>query len=80
MTGTIVVAGAASGGGQSHGGPAPDTGAIEADPNAPAYTLYDATAPKVLEGDVHEITLTIEEKGKRSTIDVKAAVRPIGSH
>ena len=63
MTGTIKVAGStAASGGDSHGGPAPDTGAIEADPNAPAYTLYDATAPQVLEGDTHEITLTIEEK------------------
>ena len=63
MTGTIKVAGStAESGGDSHGGPAPDTGAIEADPNAPAYTLYDATAPKVLEGDTHEIVLTIEEK------------------
>ena len=30
-------------------------------------------------GETVPITLTIEEKGKRSTIDVKAAVRPIGS-
>ncbi len=33
-----------------------------ADPNAPKYTLYDATAPKVLDGKEHEITLTVEEK------------------
>ena len=62
MTGTISVAGSTAGGGDSHGGPAPDTGAVEADPNAPAYTLDDATAPKVMDGTVHEITLTIEEK------------------
>jgi copper(I)-binding protein len=30
-------------------------------------------------GDTVPITLTIEEKGKRSTLEVKAAVRPIGS-
>ncbi len=64
MTGTIAIAGAAAAGssGDSHGGPAPDTGAVVADPNAPAYTLYDATAPKVLEGTTHDITLTVEEK------------------
>ncbi|MET1232395.1 MAG: multicopper oxidase domain-containing protein [Candidatus Limnocylindrales bacterium] len=62
MTGTIAVAGSTAGSGDSHGGPAPDTGAVEADPNAPAYTLDDPTAPKVMDGAVHEITLTIEEK------------------
>ena len=30
-------------------------------------------------GDTVPLTLTIEEKGKRSTLEVKAAVRPIGS-
>jgi copper(I)-binding protein len=30
-------------------------------------------------GDTVPITLTIEEKGKRSTLEVKAAVRPLGS-
>jgi len=62
MTGTISVAGATAGGGDSHGGPAPDTGAVAADPNAPKYTLYDATAPKVLDGTTHDITLTVQEK------------------
>ena len=63
MTGTISVAGAtAAASGDSHGGPAPDTGAVVADPNAPKYTLYDATAPKVLDGKEHEITLTVQEK------------------
>jgi nitrite reductase (NO-forming) len=33
-----------------------------ADPNAPPYQLYDATAPAVLPGTVHTITLTIQEK------------------
>jgi len=63
MTGTISVKGAtAAASGDSHGGPAPDTGAVVADPNAPAYTPYDATAPKVLDGTTHDITLTVEEK------------------
>ena len=65
MKGIIAVDGTASGGdsgGDSHGGPATDTGAVEADPNAPAYTLYPAEAPPVLEGTTHDITLTIEEK------------------
>ena len=30
-------------------------------------------------GDTVPLTLTIEEKGKRTTLEVKAAVRPIGS-
>jgi hypothetical protein len=30
-------------------------------------------------GDTVPLTLTIEEKGKRSTLEVRAAVRPIGS-
>jgi nitrite reductase (NO-forming) len=65
MKGTIAVSGTASGetgGGDSHGGPAPNTGAVEPDPDAPAYTLYPAEAPPVLEGTTHEIVLTIEEK------------------
>ena len=63
MTGTITVKGAtAAASPDSHGGPAPDTGAVVADPNAPKYSLYDATAPKVLEGTTHDITLTVEEK------------------
>jgi nitrite reductase (NO-forming) len=32
------------------------------DPNAPPYQLYDATAPAVLPGTDHTITLTVEEK------------------
>jgi copper(I)-binding protein len=30
-------------------------------------------------GDTVPLTLTIEERGKRTTLEVKAAVRPIGS-
>ena len=65
MRGTIVVAGAGAAAGASaggdHGGPAPVT-TTAADPNAPAYEPYDATAPAVLPGSVHDITLTTIEK------------------
>jgi nitrite reductase (NO-forming) len=65
MTGTVSVEGAGGGeastGGDSHGGPAPAT-TVEADPNAPAYTLHDPKAPPLLEGEVHDIDLVIEEK------------------
>ncbi|MBV9790291.1 MAG: multicopper oxidase domain-containing protein [Chloroflexi bacterium] len=44
-----------------HGGPLP-TSDVVADPNAPAYQPYDATAPKRLDGTVHEIELVVEEK------------------
>jgi nitrite reductase (NO-forming) len=44
-----------------HGGPLPE-GDVQADPNAPAYQPYDATAPKLLEGTVHDIDLVVEEK------------------
>ena len=33
-----------------------------ADPNAPKYTLFDATAPKVLAGTVHDVDLPIIDK------------------
>ncbi|MFI5291352.1 MAG: multicopper oxidase domain-containing protein [Candidatus Limnocylindrales bacterium] len=62
MKGMIMVEGTTAGGGESHGGPAPDTGTVVSDPNAPPYTLRDATAPPVMDGDTHEVTLTIEEK------------------
>ncbi len=62
MTGSVTVAGATpSASGDSHGGPAPSTGVAE-DPNAPAYVPRDATAPKLLSGKTHDITLTVEEK------------------
>ncbi|MGH2406808.1 MAG: multicopper oxidase domain-containing protein [Candidatus Limnocylindrales bacterium] len=59
MAGMIMVKGATSG--DSHGGPAPDTGAVVADPNALPYVLYDATAPKVLDGTTHDIDLVVKE-------------------
>ncbi|HWP62289.1 MAG TPA: multicopper oxidase domain-containing protein [Candidatus Binatia bacterium] len=66
MEGKIEVASSSagsggSGGGDDHGGPAP-TVDVTADPNAPPYELYDATAPALLPGDVHDIDLVIEEK------------------
>ncbi len=60
MTGTVAVTGATAGG-DSHGGPAPDTGTVKPDPAAPKYTLYDATAPKVLDGTTHDIDLVVKE-------------------
>jgi nitrite reductase (NO-forming) len=61
MKGSVTVSGQAAGGGDSHGGPAPAT-TVAADPNAPKYTLYDATAPKVLDGTTHDIDLVVQEK------------------
>ena len=64
MTGMVSVEGATAGGetgGESHGGPAPTTD-VAADPNAPAYTVFDPKAPAALEGTVHDIDLVIEEK------------------
>jgi nitrite reductase (NO-forming) len=62
MTGTVTVAGAApSPSGDSHGGPAPSTD-VAADPSAPPYVLRDPTAPPLMTGNIHDITLTVEEK------------------
>src|SRR5690606_5236125 len=61
MVGTITVAGAAAAPNESdshsandHGGPAPELDVV-ADPNAPAYQLFDAKAPTALSGTVHDI-------------------------
>jgi nitrite reductase (NO-forming) len=63
MKGAVTIAGSTAGGGGSddHGGPAPATD-VQPDPNAAAYTLYPAEAPKLLPGTTHEIDLVIEEK------------------
>ena len=62
MTGQVTVGGApASGAPASQSSPAP-SGAVVTDPNAAAYTLYDAKAPALLPGTVHDIDLAIEEK------------------
>ena len=62
MKGMVMVAGAtASAAADDHGGPAPSSN-VAADPNAPKYAVYDATAPKVLDGTTHDIDLVVEEK------------------
>jgi nitrite reductase (NO-forming) len=62
MKGMIMTSGqSATRGADDHGGAAPATN-VAADPNAPKYTLYDATAPKVLPGKIHDIALVVEEK------------------
>jgi len=62
MKGAVVVAGDS----MAHESAAPTTqpaaeGPV-ADPNAPAYVLYDPVAPKLLAGTVHDIDLPIIEK------------------
>src|SRR6185436_4067461 len=47
----------------SHGGPLP-VGDVQPDPNAPPYELYDATAPALLPGNVHDVDLVITEEEK----------------
>src|SRR5262249_7629393 len=65
MKGTIMVAGgaptASSRSADDHGGPPPETD-VKADPNAPAYTPYEAAAPAALSGTTHDIDLVTEEK------------------
>jgi nitrite reductase (NO-forming) len=61
MKGSVSVSGQTASTADSHGGPAPTTN-IAADPNAPKYTLYDATAPKVMDGTTHDIDLVVQEK------------------
>lgn len=60
MKGDVTVAGAAV------SSPAPAVGGIAIapvpDPKAPKYTLFDATAPKLLAGTVHDIDMPIIEK------------------
>jgi nitrite reductase (NO-forming) len=72
MRGAVTVAGSTAGsGGDDHGGPAPATD-TQPDPNAPPYTLYDATAPALLPGTVHDIDLVVEEKDITVEYDPKA--------
>ena len=43
------------------------------------HVMLMGVAKPLKPGETVPITLTIEEKGKRSTLEVKATVRPIGS-
>ena len=61
MKGAVTVSGQTATSTDSHGGPAPTTD-VAADPNAPKYTLFDATAPAVLPGTTHDIDLVVQEK------------------
>ena len=60
MKGAVAVKGAATVGGDSHGGPMPSAD-VAADPNAPAPVTYDATAPVLLPGTTHDIDLVVTE-------------------
>ena len=66
MTGAIAVTGGPTMPGMASSPPsAPATTAAatpQADPNAPKYTLFDATAPAVMPGTVHDIDMPIIEK------------------
>jgi nitrite reductase (NO-forming) len=70
MRGMVTVSGDAAGPtpapdygdhGDDHGGPPPETD-VAADPNAPPPVTYDARAPELLEGEVHEIELVMTER------------------
>lgn len=67
MQGTITVESSAQAAAGSdaqaddHGGPPPASD-VQPDPNAAAYRPYDATAPRLMEGTVHDIDLVVEEK------------------
>ena len=65
MAGNVTVEGSTAAapddGGDDHGGPAPDT-TVEADPDAPAPVVHDATAPARLAGEIHDIELVMTEE------------------
>jgi nitrite reductase (NO-forming) len=61
MKGTITVEGAAPSTPPSATGTGAPAAPV-ADPNAPAYTLADATAPKLLTGTVHDVDFPIIDK------------------
>lgn len=64
MVGTVSVAaaGASPSPTDDHGTAPGQIGQLPPDPNAPSYTLYDATAPAALPGTAHDIDLVVEEK------------------
>lgn len=57
--------------------PLPAGKPVELKPGAHHVMLMGLSRP-LKAGDTVPLTLTIEEKGKRSTVEVKAAVRPLG--
>jgi nitrite reductase (NO-forming) len=61
MTGSVSVEGATATPHDTTGGTA-DNAAPVADPNAPKYTLVDATAPPVMEGKVHDVYFPIVDR------------------
>jgi len=65
MKGSITVAGASAEAapqhGDDHGGPAPETD-VQADPNAPEYSLFEAGVAPASAATVHDIDLVVEEK------------------
>jgi nitrite reductase (NO-forming) len=61
MKGEVRVEGGAAPASTSAPSTAADGGPV-ADPNAPKYTLVDATAPAVLKGSVHDVDMPIIEK------------------
>ncbi len=60
-SGATTASPAPSQGADDHGGPPPTTDVV-ADPNAPAPVTYDATAPALLPGTVHDIDLVMTEE------------------
>lgn len=61
MTGSVSVEGAPAAADYGTSGTA-DSAAPVADPNAPKYTLVDATAPPVMEGTVHDVFFPIVDR------------------
>jgi nitrite reductase (NO-forming) len=63
MTGAVLVGAPTTAAPAASGPPATAAGAAPVeDPNAPPYVLRDATAPSVLSGRVHDVTLPIVDR------------------
>ncbi|HMO55917.1 MAG TPA: hypothetical protein PKC19_01060, partial [Roseiflexaceae bacterium] len=79
MVGSISVAGhtLAAGEGSDHGGPPPAFD-IQPDANAPAYELFDAAAPPVMQGEIHDIELVMVEREMTVAEGVVQGVGPFG--
>ena len=61
MKGEVMVGSATTGATPTPGGGGTTTAPV-ADPNAPKYALFDATAPRLLAGAVHDIDMPIIDK------------------